>query len=392
VLALVAAMLCCSPASQAEPFVPQDDAQVLERLPYQPGSSPAAELRAQREALASNPDNLALATETARTYIAKGRATGDPRYFGYAQAALEPWWDAPDAPAEILVLRADVKQASHDFAGALRDLNHALRKNPGDLNALLTRAIILQVQGRYDQAQRDCAALLQAAQKTPSLQLTALTCAASVASFNGQAARSFEVLERALQASAGTQGTSWALSTLADIAARLGRVQAAQRYFKAALALEESAWLLGAYADFLLAQRRPAQVIALLEAHTDNDTLLLLLALAEQQVNAPQLDEHVAMLRARFAAARLRRDQRHLREEARFALELLDQPQQALRLARQNWRVQREPEDARMLLAAALAADKPKAARPVLKFLKRTSLEDRRLEALCARLQRALPA
>lgn len=376
----------------AEPFVPQDEDRVLERLPYTPGDSSIRELRARRNALASDPHNVALAVETAITYISKGRTTGDPRYYGYAQAALNPWWNSADAPTPILVLRADVKQASHDFRGALKDLSLAIEKEPDNINAMLTRAIILQVQGHYKAAQRDCARLLEAARRMPSLQLTATTCAASVASFNGNASQSFQILNNALKRPAGAyvQGRGWALTTLADIAVRLGRARVADKFFHAVLAIDRDAWLLATYADFLLEQDRPQEVIELLRDNTGVDTLLLLLTLAEQQLGAPSLDEHVALLRDRFAASRLRNDQRHLREEARFTLHLLNQPKAALKLARANWRVQHEPEDALIFLKAALAADEPKAARPVLRFLRRSGLEDQRLERATKRARMSI--
>src|SRR5680860_1716649 len=75
----------------AEPFVPHDNDQVLERLPSVPGDSSIVVLRARREALASDPRNIDLAIASAAHYIGTGRITGDPRYYGYAQAALEPW-------------------------------------------------------------------------------------------------------------------------------------------------------------------------------------------------------------------------------------------------------------------------------------------------------------
>ena len=78
----------------------------------------------------------------------------------------------------------------------------------------------------------------------------------------------------------------------------------------------------------------------------------------------------------------------HLREEARFTLELLDRPTAALELARRNWATQREPADARILLEAAAAAAEPAAARPVLDWLDRSGLEDVRIEALVDRLRR----
>ncbi|MGI8740652.1 MAG: hypothetical protein ACR2KU_13920 [Gammaproteobacteria bacterium] len=157
----------------AEPFVPQDNNQVLERLPSVPGDSSIRVLRARREALANDPRNIDLAIASATDNIRTGRITGDPRYYGYAQAALGPWWISADASTQILVLRADVKQASHDFHGALRDLNLAIEKEPDNLNAVLTRAIVLQVQGRFGEAQSDCGRLLDAARHAPLLRLTA---------------------------------------------------------------------------------------------------------------------------------------------------------------------------------------------------------------------------
>jgi hypothetical protein len=92
-------------------------------------------------------------------------------------------------------------------------------------------------------------------------------------------------------------------------------------------------------------------------------------------------------LQERFAAARLRGDSVHRREEARFVLHLLGDAPAALALARENWAVQREPSDARILLEAAAAAGVPGAARPVLRFLARTGLEDVGLVQIVTRLQ-----
>jgi hypothetical protein len=92
-------------------------------------------------------------------------------------------------------------------------------------------------------------------------------------------------------------------------------------------------------------------------------------------------------LRDRFAAARLRGDVVHRREESRFALHLLSEPRTALVLARDNWAVQREPWDARILLEAAANLGDQRSAQPVLDFLADTKLEDVRLAALTAQLR-----
>ena len=152
------------------------------------------------------------------------------------------------------------------------------------------------------------------------------------------------------------------------------------------MSLARDPYLLGAYADFLLDQDRPGEVLELLEDESRIDPLLLRLALAERRLGAATFDEHVALLQDRFDAARRRGDSVHLREEARFTLHLLDRPGEALELARRNWATQREPADARILLEAALAASKPAAAQPVLDWLERTGLEHVGIEALVDRL------
>src|SRR5512133_2314344 len=94
----------------AEPFIPNSDAEVLERLAISPGDPVLRELRALQSQLLRRPDNLVLAIRVAQGYLELGRVTGDPRYAGYSEAALPPWWHLDDPPSEVLVLRAILRQ------------------------------------------------------------------------------------------------------------------------------------------------------------------------------------------------------------------------------------------------------------------------------------------
>ena len=87
-------------------------------------------------------------------------------------------------------------------------------------------------------------------------------------------------------------------------------------------------------------------------------------------------------LRDRFAASRLREDRVHLREEARFTLHLLNAPEEALKLALENWQVQKEPSDTRVLLEAALAASDAATVAVVTDWLGNCRLEDVQLSRL----------
>ncbi len=376
-------------AAVATPSIPADDSEVLERLPVSPLDPGARKVRAIRAELAQQPGNMGLATRAAWLYVEQGRARSDPRYYGYAQAALAPWWAAPEPPVPVLVLRATIRQHNHDFEGALNDLARALQADPDNAQAWLTRAVILQVRGEYVEARRSCEQGLQRA--TP---LVAAICVSGVESLNGGARKSYEILRRALtERYEPTLGARlWGLTLLAEIAARLGAADAAEAHFKEAIALGvPDDYLLGAYADFLLDQGRPKEVIELLPDASRADALLLRVALAEEMAGAPGLDAHVQALHDRFAAARLRGDAVHRREEARFALRILKRPREALQLARENWTVQREPWDARVFLEAALAVADPRAAREVLDFLGRTALEDVRMAQLSAQLRASQP-
>src|SRR5262249_20308787 len=75
-------------------------------------------------------------------------------------------------------------------------------------------------------------------------------------------------------------------------------------------------------------------------------------------------------LRSRFDAAALRGDKLHQQEEARFNLYLIGDKAKALALAQENWTLQREPRDARILLEAALAMKDPAAAPGALQWLR----------------------
>ena len=364
----------------AKPYTPTDDGAVLERLPEKLDPS-LAELKRMRAALRASPNNLDIAVRVARRSIEAARTTGDPRFLGQAQAALSPWWTAVDPPAQALLLRATVKQSQHDFVGAMTDLDRLIAMRPADGQALLTRATVSTVLGRYDAAQRDCAKLLRL---TSSLVTTA--CFAGASSLNGDAAGAYRALVQALARPGEAAGTRvWALTLAAEIAERRGDAAAAESHFREALALDaHDAYLMGAYADFLLDQGRAREVVPLLAAKTQNDALLLRLTLAEQGIAELGTDfvAHRREVADRFAAAKQRGDTLHLREEARFRLVIEKDSSAALALAKQNWKVQREPADLRILAAAARASGDAAARKTVADWLAATRIEDATLVAL----------
>ncbi len=131
----------------------------------------------------SNPRKRDTAVRLAERYFALASSEGDPRYVGYAQAALKPWWDLPAPPLDALVMRAILKQYSHDFSGAMQDLEAATREDANNARAWSWRAAIHMVQADYEKAQEDCLAL----QKLES-ELYAVGCVAYLDGTTGKAA------------------------------------------------------------------------------------------------------------------------------------------------------------------------------------------------------------
>ena len=372
------------------------DAQVLERLPSRASDPRARELQDLRSVWRGNPKDLGASVELARAYFNAVAAEGDPRYVGYAQAALAPWWDMPQAPTDVRVLRAILHQFDHRFEEALVDLDAAIASQPNNVEAWSWRAAIHMVQANYPQARRSCEAL--APLTSP---LIAAACAAQVDATTGRAAEAAVALRKALQAAStvttATQISNtakasqrlWVLTRLAETEERRGAYPQAEAAFREALALNISdIYLLAAYADFLLDQGRAAEVPALLKDRGRADVLLLRQALAAQALNSPDAAALARELGARFDAARLRGDVTHRKEESRYvrAFGGAVGTANALKLGIKNFEEQREPADARILMEAAIAAKDPAAAEPALKWMTQSGIDSVALKKLAAQL------
>jgi tetratricopeptide (TPR) repeat protein len=381
---LILALACCSAAAtQAAPYIPASGQLVVETVPRR-GDPAQQELRRLRSQLNASPNDIALAATIARRYIALARSETDPRYLGYAESALAPWWQQAAPPTDVRLLRATLLQSTHQFTPALADLKAVLASEPQNVQAWLTQATVQTVQGDYSGATVSCARV-----SGLSIELVAITCIANIGAVTGKAAASEQLLDLTLSRSSNAPQDLrvWALTLLAEMAQRRGDATTSEARFRRALTLSpRDSYLLGAYADLLLEQNRAADVLELLRDQERIDALLLRRALALQQAgkqSAMQAD--VRELAARFDAAAQRGDTVHQREQARFELVLRHDAKTALALARKNWEVQKEPADIRIYLQAAVQARAD--ARPVIDWVATHHTEDAAATRLIHQLQ-----
>ena len=367
---LAAVGVLCTSAT-ANPFIPTRDDQVLAELP---AGAHHAELSARRIARG----RLDVAIPLAQFYIGQARATGDLRFLGYAEAVLAPWVALTTPVPSALVLQATIQQSRHEFEVALATLDRSLAARVSDPQAWLTRATVLRVMGRYEEAEGACRTFAQDA--GPAI---GAVCEQGVRALHGHLDAAYAAL-----AGMGTQGMrdperAWRASELGDMAVRLGRDSDAERWYMQDLALSpHDFYARAALADLLLRQHRPREVLALLEGQESIEPLLLRIAIAQKQLADPGLARSRARLAAAFDAEAQRGEAIHRREQARFLLEVEAKPQEALAAALLNWQVQREPDDALILVIAARAAGLPQRAASATDFARTQGLRDARVPAV----------
>ena len=364
----------------AAPRLPTDPAEVLERLPIRPGDATARELAGLRAAVTraakEAPADPLPAAQLAGRYYELAVARGDPRYIGYADAVLAPF--ARNRTPAVLTVRGQLRQYRHDFDGALQDFAGALEADPQFASAHAWRGAIYLVQANYAAAKSECDALL-------ALDRATLYggCIGLVLAYGGRMEAGSAALQRALDETRDAGNRLWLLTRLGEVAAWRGKPEEAERHYRAALALGiDDGYLLAAWSDFLLDRQRPAEVVKWLAGWETSDGLLLRLALAGTALKQPAAKAHVQALADRFAAAKVRGDTTHRAEEARYLMHLAGDPAAALAVAAANYRVQREPRDARVLLEAAIAARDADAAQPVRDWLRSSGFEGAQLRQL----------
>jgi tetratricopeptide (TPR) repeat protein len=352
----------------AAPYLPASDAQVLAELPAGARHASVATREITRT-------RLDIALPLAQFYISRARATGDLRFLGYAEAILTPWMNRSDIPTQVLVLHATVLQSRHLFDASLGELDRALAKNPGDAQAWLTRATVLRVLGRYAEANAACGHLAAAADPA----ITTL-CVQGLNGLTGHLPAAYAAIMALPQQSLPPEARAWRYSELGEMAERLGDDRAAEHWLREGLGVApDDFYMRAACADVLLRQGRAPEALQLLAGYESMEPMLLRIAIAQRMLHNTAGTRSEGLLSNAFEVEQQRGDAVHRREQARFLLDVSWQPDAALVAARQNWQVQREPEDLLILLRAAQAAHQPQAAEPARQFLRLNQLQDARL-------------
>jgi hypothetical protein len=209
--------------------------------------------------------------------------------------------------------------------------------------------------------------------------VTAL-CTQSLRGLTGHLQEAYAVISHLAPQELPPEVRAWRYSELGEMAERVGNDADAEHWFREGLqTAPEDFYMRTACADLLLRHGRAAETLQLLAGRDSMEPMLLRIAIAHRLLHDGAGSQAEALLSGAFDVEQQRGDAVHRREQARFMLDVKQQPAAALAAAEENWKVQREPDDVLILLRAAQAAHRASAGAPALQFLRQTGLEDVRL-------------
>ena len=370
---LVAVQLTCLAATALQPL--RDD-EVLEVLPAVTRSRPPQAATAPSRGPAA-PDPAA-ALNQAKEDISVARQTGDTRYWGRAQAALAPWWDRPDAPADLAVLQATVQQGRHEFAASRTVLAAALVRAPGHAQGWLNLASLERLSARYPEALAACDAVARAGQA-----LYAQACRLETESLQGQHRKAEQGLDALLRQTQDAGQRSWLLSLLAESLERAGRDAPAADAYARSLVAAPDLYTAIAYSDLLLRTGKTRQALQTLAPLPETDAVVLRRAAAWKRLGDARWKDERKVLGERVEELRRRGDDPalHGRELALTALWLDEDGGRALQAANSNLLLQREPIDWWVALQSARLAGNGAAMADISRAIAAAGLRDARLVA-----------
>lgn len=179
----------------------------------------------------SKPENLALETQLAGTYIQKTRETTDFGYLDRASKIVDTVLAADAQDYQALRLRSEIELERHEFARVAEDSRRLTEMAPADAWNWGTLGDALIELGQYDAA-------ADAYQKMVSLHpdLASYNRAAWYHFLAGDMPGAIDIMQRAITSgSASAENTAWCIVELGHLLMKSGRSAEAESVYAAAL-------------------------------------------------------------------------------------------------------------------------------------------------------------
>ena len=382
-LASLASLALAAPVLAQERFKPAPSDRLMASVHAQAGRD--GSLRTLDQAWRADPQNLDAALAFARAVFVLGLRQGDLRWFGSARAALAPWWQASELPAQAYFLRGLVKQGFHDFEGGLRDIKQAIEKDRAQAEFWSWRFALHLLLADMNAARQDCEEIARLfGQEEADIYRAVLLYR------TGQATQAIAKLQRAMDAprfkDPGSQ--DWIGFHLGEAYRVAGQTPMALATWDRQLKAQPQSHLIRLSLVQLLNQSgRHAEAKKLIALDTATDALLMQAVIASRGLKDGDEARLAQLLDLRLQSQAQRGESLIERPKLIYLIAYGKDPAAGLALSIDNWKLQKEPPDALLFVQAALAVNQPRAAEPVIAWAQQTGYTDADLTPLLERLQ-----
>lgn len=386
--ALLTLVIGVSLSAWAQPRLTPSADEVVLPASVHAQSNQAGSLREVEREWRKNRNNLPAALNYARAVFLLGLTEGDLRWYGSAKAALQPWWTATTLPADGHFLRALVKQGFHDFKGGIDDLSAAIAIDPAQAEYWSWRFSLHLLTSNMAAARTDCDAIGQRFGRDEGQ-----ACAATLMYRTGQALQAIPVLNRLVELPdyQGPFTQDWLRYHQGEAYRAAGQyAQAIAVWEKHVQARPNSHLVKLTLAELLNQQGQFAKAKRYADATSPTDALLVQALLASRGLKDGDTQRLADQFESRMNNQALRGESLIERPTMVYLITYGRDNAQGLKLAAENWSTQNEPADAVLLVQAALKANQPRLAEPVLGWMAATGYTDPVLKALTEELQTRL--
>ena len=380
--------LLADPVEAQERFLPSASAVVLPTSVHAQGGRQAS-LRKLDQAWRAQPQDLNVAVAYARAVFTLGLVEGDLRWFGSAKAALKPWWQADDLPAEGLFLRGLIKQGFHAFDAGLTDIDRAITVEPGRAEFWSWRFALHLLLADMASAQQDTQEMTRLFGPEEADVYRAVLLYRT-----GKPLPAVQMLSRAMRSPNDQDASSqdWLGFHLGEAHRVSGQPDLAIALWSDRLKRSPQSHLIRlSLAELLNQQGRFIQAKSVAMNQRDlaslTDALLMQALLASRGLKDTDETRLASQMDARLKAQSLRQESLIERPKLIYQIAYGQDIAAGLALSIENWQLQKEPPDALLFVQAALALGQPLAAEPVVLWAEKTGYTDPQLGPLIRQLK-----
>lgn len=377
-----------APAAAQERYLPPASAVVLSASVHAQGGQ-QAQLRSLNQARRAQPQDLNAALAYARAVFTLGLTEGDLRWFGSAKAALRPWWQAAELPADGYFLRGLVRQGFHDFKAGLIDIDRAIALEPRRAEFWSWRFALHLLQADFASARQDSEEMARLLGKEEADVYRAV-----LQYRTGQPLPAVQMLMRAIRSPNYQDGSSqdWLGFHLGEAYRVAGQPAQALAVWEARLKASPRSHLLRlSMADLLnqQGQYRQAKAVAMNQSDMGSltDALLMQALLASRGLKDADEARLASQMDARLRAQALRQEALIERPKLIYQIAYGQDLAAGLALSIENWQLQKDPPDAVLFAQAALALGQAQAAAPVVEWAEKSGYTDPQLSPLLRQLR-----